>query len=273
VDAKVPRLISLGQGGRLGRSLELSGDYMTVGRSASNDLLLSDLSVSRMHAAISIDDHGGVRVKDLGSTAGTTVNGRRVTTSTALQPGDVVAFGGARFEFDGTNERPDATALLPIQRDSHDGGRAAGIQGRYDIESQHGGNISNVAGDQYTSYVQHVRRERESFLREVAATRTKARWLIWAGAFVAIVGLILFGGSVIQFLDYIFGTIKRRTPTDPLTPIPDYIMSPIAFVGFAMWTVGIILMIIGIILHVVATSRRKRVDRELPMPRPGRTNS
>lgn len=266
MDAKVPRLISLGQGGRLGRSLELSGDYMTVGRSASNDLLLSDLSVSRMHAAISIDDHGGVRVKDLGSTAGTTVNGRRVTKSTALQPGDVVAFGGVRFEFDGTNERPDATTPLPIQREPHDARRPAGTHGRYDIESQHGGNISNVAGNQY---VQHVRRERESFLREIAATKTKARWLIWAGAFVAIVGLILFGGSIIQFLDYIFGTARNRTPTDPITPIPDYIMSPIAFVGFAMWAVGIILMIIGIILHVVATSRRKRVDRELPMPRPG----
>ena len=112
MDAKVPRLIYLVQCGRLPRSLELSRNHMTVGRQPVDDLFLADPSVSRRHAVISIDNNGCVRVHDLGSTNGTTVNGRSVTTSTALQPGDVVAFGGVRYEFDGTNEQPQIQILL-----------------------------------------------------------------------------------------------------------------------------------------------------------------
>lgn len=266
MDAKVPRFVPLGQGGRLGEAFELSGDYMTVGRSASNDFMLSDPSVSRTHAAISIKEPDCVYVQDLGSTAGTKVNGRPLTRIKRLQSGDVVAFGGARFEFVGTNGGLDSTASLPIQSDQRPGNRPAEMQGWYEIESQHGASISNVAGNQYTSYVQHVRRERESFLREVAATRTKARWLIWSGAFISIFGLVLFGGSLFQFMNHII-EMMRRFPNSVNTPfLPENIMTPVVFVGLALLTLGNILMVVGIVLHIVATSRRKKVDRDLPMP-------
>ena len=267
MNARVPRLVSLDEGGRTGRSLELSGNYLTVGRSSGSDLLLPDLSVSRVHAAIRIDDNGCVTVKDLGSTAGTKVNGRLITKSTALQSGDVVAFGGVRFECDGMDGGPQATAPLPTQRAVQDSRRPGETHARYDIESQRGSSISNVAGDQYTSYVQHVSRERESFLREIAATKTRARWLIWAGAALSIVGMILFGGSIFQFMNFVFEMIGKTDPTGPMPTIPDNILSPFVFVGFAMCAAGNILLVIGIVLHVVATSRRKRADRELP-PRP-----
>jgi pSer/pThr/pTyr-binding forkhead associated (FHA) protein len=262
MNAKVPRLIFLDQGGRTGRARELSGNYLTVGRSSGSDVLLPDLSVSRVHAAIRIDDNGCVLVKDLGSTAGTRVNGRLITKSTALQSGDVVAFGGVRFECDGMNGYPDATAPLPTQRAAQDSGRPVETHARYDIESQHGSSISNVAGDQYTSYVQHVSRERDSFLREIAATKTRARWLIWAGAALSVIGLILFGGSLLQFMNFVFDMIKSTPTSSRMPSVPG--LNPLAFVGFAMCAAGNILMIVGVVLHVVATSRRKRVDRELP---------
>lgn len=239
---------------------------MTLGRSTSNDLLLSDPSVSRTHAAISIDEDGCVQVIDLGSTAGTRVNGRIVTASTAIRSGDVVAFGRLRFKLDGADQPYDATAPLPHQKGSSKINQHAGTQGQYDVESQQAHNISNVAGDQYTSYVQHVKRERESFLKEVAATRTRARWLIWTGATVTIFGLLLFAGSIIQFLNYVFDVLRNPSTMDFSAGIPGNIMNQIAFVGFGMCLVGNILMIVGIILHVIATSRRKRVDRELPVP-------
>ena len=46
--------------------------------------------------------------------------------------------------------------------------------------------------------------------------------------------------------------------------------APFRYYMIGVFTVmgGQILLIIGIVLHVVATSRRKRVDREFPLPRP-----
>ena len=39
-------------------------------------------------------------------------------------------------------------------------------------------------------------------------------------------------------------------------------------VGLARPTVGQVMVIVGVILHIVATARRKRVDRELTVPAP-----
>jgi FHA domain/DUF1707 SHOCT-like domain len=67
-----------------------------VGRSRSSGCVLSDPTVSRAHALLSYGD-GRWSLRDLGSTNGTYVNGRRITAETEIQPGDEVAFGGVRF--------------------------------------------------------------------------------------------------------------------------------------------------------------------------------
>lgn len=93
MDDKVSRLIALGPRGS-GSDLELTRGHMTLGRSHSNDLVLSEPSVSRVHASLTVDYDGRVSVQDLGSSAGTTVNGRPISGSVILRSGDVVAFGG-----------------------------------------------------------------------------------------------------------------------------------------------------------------------------------
>jgi DNA transposition AAA+ family ATPase len=55
-------------------------------------------------------------------------------------------------------------------------GSAGAPNVRYDIGQQHAAAISNVARDQYNV---SIRQERESFLRDIAATKTKARILAW----------------------------------------------------------------------------------------------
>jgi hypothetical protein len=62
-----------------------------VGRGDEADVQLLDPAVSRSHAVIDVDD-GHATVRDLGSTNGTYVNGKRVATAT-LMPGDVVTLG------------------------------------------------------------------------------------------------------------------------------------------------------------------------------------
>lgn len=66
---------------------------MRVGRAADNDLALADERVSRNHGQIGVR-HGTLIYRDLGSTNGTFVNGRRVT-EIALGPGDTLQLGSS----------------------------------------------------------------------------------------------------------------------------------------------------------------------------------
>jgi hypothetical protein len=67
-------------------------ESFTIGRDASCDLVLSDMTVSRAHAGLH-RRNGGWLLSDAGSTNGTRVNGWRVTEPVPVRPGDKVSFG------------------------------------------------------------------------------------------------------------------------------------------------------------------------------------
>jgi hypothetical protein len=138
---------------------------------------------------------------------------------------------------------------------------------RYDIGQQHAGSISNVGRDQYNSHVQHIVEQRESFLRSVAATKTRARWLVWTGFLLVVAGFAMFAASVLGFLKQISGSIQSGDTTPPSNPFGAQIAGiPSGLLGWALGAVGSFVLIVGIVLHVVAAARRKRVDREYPVP-------
>jgi pSer/pThr/pTyr-binding forkhead associated (FHA) protein len=62
-----------------------------IGRSASDEIVVCDPTVSRHHAELS-RRAGRLRVRDLGSLNGTTVNGRPVEVA-SLRRGDVLTLG------------------------------------------------------------------------------------------------------------------------------------------------------------------------------------
>lgn len=68
----------------------------TIGRDDGCDLVLGDLSVSRLHARLERDGTGWL-LEDLGSTNGTRLNGWRVSGQMPVRPGDQVSFGGTGF--------------------------------------------------------------------------------------------------------------------------------------------------------------------------------
>ncbi|MFG2721934.1 FHA domain-containing protein [Streptomyces sp. NPDC048416] len=73
------------------------GPYpLRIGRDPANGLRLSHETVSRVHAEL-VFQSGTWQLRDLGSTNGTCVNGRRVTGVVAVADGDQVSFGRMAF--------------------------------------------------------------------------------------------------------------------------------------------------------------------------------
>ncbi len=78
-----------------GLELPVDRDWMVVGRGRGADLLITEPTISRAHAAIGFDG-GAFFVEDLGSTNGTSVNGKR-EPRTALNTGDEIQLGKLRL--------------------------------------------------------------------------------------------------------------------------------------------------------------------------------
>jgi hypothetical protein len=72
-------------------------DATVLGRSPEADVELSDPYASEFHLRL-VATEGKLTVHDLGSTNGTYVNGRRITTPTALRRGDAVQVGKTVME-------------------------------------------------------------------------------------------------------------------------------------------------------------------------------
>ncbi|MEU3347723.1 DUF1707 and FHA domain-containing protein [Streptomyces sp. NPDC006700] len=73
-----------------------SGHPLRIGRDPACGLRLTHETVSRVHAELR--HQGGMWVlRDLGSTNGTTVNGRRVVGAAVVREGDQVGFGQVAF--------------------------------------------------------------------------------------------------------------------------------------------------------------------------------
>jgi DNA segregation ATPase FtsK/SpoIIIE, S-DNA-T family len=93
-----------------------------VGREAATSThVIPDSSVSRRHAQIT-STPSSVTITDLGSSNGTSINGKDISSAVALRPGDEVAFGRARYVFsDGsdhiaTDGRSAFEGIIPFNR-------------------------------------------------------------------------------------------------------------------------------------------------------------
>jgi hypothetical protein len=141
---------------------------------------------------------------------------------------------------------------------------------RYEIGQQEAQVISNIGRDQYNAQVQQVIQRRDSFMREIAGTKTKARWLVWLGLLLFVVGFAMFAAADLNLLKQIssdFGS--NGSPAPPTDPFGHPILGiPSGLLGWAIGAIGGLMLVIGIVLHIVATSRRRRVERDYPLPLP-----
>lgn len=75
-------------------------DRIRIGRDADNEVVLSDLQVSRHHTEVRRDGDT-YQVVDLGSRNGTYLNGRLVQRPTVVHAGDIISIGRHELLFDG----------------------------------------------------------------------------------------------------------------------------------------------------------------------------
>ena len=91
-----------------GQTLELQGREITMGRGSTCNLVIPDGSVSHNHLKLTLEGTEW-KLRDLGSSNGTRLNGDRVTAAT-LHAGDVVGLGSTEFVFQLDAPAPAAAA-------------------------------------------------------------------------------------------------------------------------------------------------------------------
>jgi len=103
-----------------GHVFPLDAPDITVGRDASNRIAVPDASLSRVHCTFR-RDHDGWRVRDVGSSNGTFVNGKQISEH-LLAEGDRIAAGGSLLLYvRGASSAASAVALdenepLPVTK-------------------------------------------------------------------------------------------------------------------------------------------------------------
>ena len=97
------------------QDIELTADPMTVGRSSSCQIQVTDAGVSSKHAKVWCENNVFI-VKDLGSTNGTFVNDKDVDEE-QLSDGDVVRFGHTKAKFVGDDRLKDSD--ISVETDNH----------------------------------------------------------------------------------------------------------------------------------------------------------
>lgn len=226
--------------------IPLSATTTTVGRSGDQAALLDDPTVSRRHAAIEVR-HGRMTLHDLDSRNGTYLNGTRIHGPAELHVGDVVTFGNVD------------TQVVGADGGRQDRGRQDG--GQYDVSFQAGQQNAhqiNMAGRDQINY---IRAERESFLADISATKTKGRWLVTFGFLCLAAGFCLFGYGIIGFIQLVPG-MTADTPASEVSLFGPEVFGGVRLgvLGFGLATLGSFVLIAGIVLHVSAAARLRRLQ-------------
>jgi pSer/pThr/pTyr-binding forkhead associated (FHA) protein len=105
------------EGRQQGKTIPLNVRQFLIGREQDCHLRPNSDLVSRHHCVFTVDDFT-VRLRDLGSTNGTFVNGERIQGQVVLKPGDHVSVGKLSFEVVVRKEAPVAAPVAAGVGDS-----------------------------------------------------------------------------------------------------------------------------------------------------------
>ncbi|BDG08683.1 AgmX/PglI C-terminal domain-containing protein [Anaeromyxobacter paludicola] len=123
-----PITLEVYRGDELVRTERFDRQVIKIGRLATAHLRLEDERVARLHSVIEVGGDGALSIVDMGSAAGTIVNGRRVSRG-PLRPGDQITLGALRIVLAANTAmnlaEPAETPRPPIQPAPEDPPRPA----------------------------------------------------------------------------------------------------------------------------------------------------
>jgi hypothetical protein len=241
-----PMLVVISPAELYGRTLVLDGRERTVGRAADSDLHLDDPYVSRHHAVLRRAG-SAVLVEDAGSTAGVSVNGRRIDGPALLRPGDVIRLGRIDLQLSSQG----AAAGSPRSPGTGSGGyQPAGGGVRFDVDAQRADLISNVGRDQinYNEYA-----------LKFAPLRRRARALIRLGVVLVFGGFALDLLGVVRYLSVFKDWINLLfTSGQPSPEQAGEVFSRLVSSAFPFLLAGMAVVLAGIACIVTGLLMRRR---------------
>jgi predicted component of type VI protein secretion system len=105
--------VILRSGPNPGKVFPLEKVELFIGRDLSNDVVINDPEISRRHSRL-LFTNGTYLLEDLGSTNGTSVNGQRLVSPTALRHGDLITLGERiTLVFEAVAQTGDPTVSAP----------------------------------------------------------------------------------------------------------------------------------------------------------------
>ncbi|HEX5063210.1 MAG TPA: FHA domain-containing protein, partial [Kofleriaceae bacterium] len=128
--------LAITQGNDAGTEIEIRpGKAYTIGRAIDNDVVLTDIAVSRKHFDLRFEDAAWVIV-DRGSGNGTVVNGNLEDNPFMLANGDVIEIGNTVFRFDQPNGASRPQPTVDLDADDEEMSTVAGkpMRGDRDVE-------------------------------------------------------------------------------------------------------------------------------------------
>jgi hypothetical protein len=106
---------SIYQGGKLTREVSFDRAIINLGKLSTSNLRLNDVNSSRKHAVVERLENGSWRATDLGSTNGTSLNGKRMTQE-VLRDGDRLLIGNTTLVVRLQGDEVGAQAGAPRHR-------------------------------------------------------------------------------------------------------------------------------------------------------------
>ncbi len=97
--------------------LEPNQNYVIGKDSETADIIFNDLSVSKNHARVSVNEEGQAYVEDLGSKNATLVNGKKIKGKIQISSQDLIALGGSVFLVVSGKE-PLETIYTPLPKEA-----------------------------------------------------------------------------------------------------------------------------------------------------------
>jgi ABC-type multidrug transport system ATPase subunit/pSer/pThr/pTyr-binding forkhead associated (FHA) protein len=112
-------------------------ELVYIGRSEDSDIVLDSLIVSRKHAVVEKKKNGTFLIRDLDSSNGTFVNGKRISTPTPLSENDIILIGRFKLSLQGvaTNLSTEIAIQVKSIAKKFDNGKFGLHTATFDIRS------------------------------------------------------------------------------------------------------------------------------------------